>query len=146
MNKLIFLIFLFLSLEAFSCSCVRIKGSFKQQVKWSFSNNDLIFDGKVISIEQIPTKKGKVFIGGYLKVTLEVNEVFKGKLSSKQIEVYTNTDGASCGYNFIKVESYLVYNHKYEKKYHTGLCSRNQNLKSVKNREKKILRRLRKTQ
>lgn len=145
MKKLIFLVFLFLSFKAFSCSCVRPKGSFKQQVKWSFSNNNLIFTGKVISIEQIPTKKEKVFIGGYLNVILEVKEVFKGKLSTKKIDVYTSSSGASCGYSFIKGESYLVYNHKYENKYHTGLCSRNQNLKSVKKKEKKILRRLRKT-
>ena len=106
--------------------------------------NDLIFAGKVISIEQIPKQNKKVFIGGYLKVTLEVKEVFKGKLSTKKIDVYTSSSGASCGYNFIRGESYLVYNQQYENKFHTGLCSRNQNLNSLKEREKKILRRLRK--
>ena len=85
MKKLTFLFLLFISIESYSCSCARIKGSLKQQVKWSYSKNDLIFAGKVISIEQIPKQNKKVFIGGYLKVTLEVKEVFKGKLSTKKM-------------------------------------------------------------
>ncbi len=147
---LLFTLLLIFTTKLSACSCIEENNSFRKKVKTEYVESDLIFTGTVLSRKEIPKTSRKVF-GSAVVFTFEVSEIIKGKRHHSQIEVITNSDGASCGYEFEVGNTYLVYSrqsHYYtpvtqsKSDFITGLCYRNQKLKNVRKKEHRILSRM----
>lgn len=104
----IFIILLY-STHVLACSCAP-----PRDAKTSLELSKAVFKGKVIEISKFGKFK--------LKVRFDVEKNWKGPLN-KQIEVITESTGASCGYNFVENENYIVYAHK-DDPLLVSLCSR----------------------
>ena len=96
----------------------------------SYEKSGAIFVGQVVKIKRVkfPAKDYNWY---NREVTLSVSKSWTGANSNK-IVVYTNKSGASCGYDFVKGESYVVFASKepqsliaetYGDKLSVGLCS-----------------------
>ena len=112
----------FAAKTVFACSCAA-----EPPPKEALKRAKAVFIGKVIKIEEV----GKLGRFGAVKATIEVSINYKG-VKTKQVEVWTTNDQASCGYLFEKGSSYLVYCYGYEKKLLTSICSRTRNMKNAK--------------
>ncbi|WP_456276936.1 hypothetical protein [Bacillus sp. AK128] len=99
-------------IPSYACSCVP-----SPPVEEELERANSVFSGKVLSIEEDTSNEFEP-----IKVTFQVNEIWKGENTS-QISVYTARDSASCGFNFSKDESYLVYAIQNEGILKTGICS-----------------------
>ena len=92
------------------------------------SNSDAVFVGKVLSVAS--TNPAERFAP--LKVDFEVSERFKGLASDAlTVSVFTGSDSALCGYSFEKDVSYLVYSHRSDGEYWTGLCDRTRDVRNA---------------
>ena len=99
MNRfcLLILILLIIPIHALACTC-RIG-----DVKESFEQGDLVFSGKVISINEIHSGKASFF-----KVAFEAYKTYKGEKLKTQ-NIITNQSIGSCGYRFYRDEEYIVF-------------------------------------
>jgi len=130
-----------------ACTCAEENNSFRKKVKTEFLSSDVIFTGTVLSRKEVSNTSRKVF-GSPVMFTFKISEMIKGKLQHAQIEILTNSDGASCGYDFEVGKTYLVYSRQSDYYTHvtksksdltTGLCTRNQKLKDTRKKELRIL-------
>ena len=150
MRKKLIILLLFTVNYSFACSCIEENISFKKKIEKAYTNADVIFTGKVITIQQ---KKGSAL----LEVSFEVETFFKSKNSKKIIKIATEEKGTMCGYRFYIGKTYIVYANEIEidreknhlaatKKvppyYITSICDRTTNIKSVKKCELRKLKRL----
>ncbi len=103
---------------AYACSCAP-----PPPPKESLEAASAVFSGKVLKIEDA---------GEFERaVTLEVKSIWKG-VAAKTVTIRTASDGAICGYSFVKGKSYLVYAREIkqgegdeaEKLLTTNICSR----------------------
>jgi hypothetical protein len=94
---------------SYACSCAG-----PSTVEEEFQRQTAVFSGKVITINK--TNNG-------LKITFEVDQAWKGEVG-KKLSVYTAMFSASCGYEFMENERYLVYAFGDMNKLQVGLCSR----------------------
>ncbi len=106
------------STVSYACSCLP-----PPPPKESLEASSAVFSGKVLKIEDA---------GEFERaVTLEVKGIWKG-VAGKTVTIRTASNGAICGYSFVKGKSYLVYareikrgeGEEAEKLLMTGLCSR----------------------
>ena len=111
--------------SAFACRCAT-----PPPPKQSLAKSKAVFLGKVIRIEKT---KPRDFGVSVLRVTFEVSRNFKN-VTKRQVDVITSASGASCGYNFTKGKTYLVYclTAGGEKSLTTNLCSRTRPEKNAK--------------
>lgn len=82
-----------------------------------------VFSGRVVNV--ITTRRNRrrpQFSFPQTRVTFEVSEVWKGR-ERRRVMVMTSDSSASCGFNFIEGESYLVYASQSENRLTTSLCS-----------------------
>ncbi len=129
-NKIILLfsvclIFLVFNTGGYACSCLPPSSPAQELDK-----STAVFSGKVIEIKKHEQKKAA---GEYdpftaVEAVFEVEKSWKG-IDKKQVSVFTSSNSASCGYNFQKGQSYLVYaNADEQERLVTGICSRTKNL------------------
>lgn len=85
---------------ALACSCM--KSAENPQIL--LSKYDAVFLGKVIQIKKSPKE--------VYEVKMRILKSYKGG-SAEFIVVFTASYSASCGYNFIEDEDYLVYANSY---------------------------------
>ena len=78
-----------------------------------------VFSGRVAALA------GTVDAGGSdpVQVTFAISKVWKGT-DQPTIEVLTSASSASCGFEFVQGEEYLVYASESEGRLQTNLCSR----------------------
>jgi len=128
MKTLIFflLLFVFLVFSAdttFACSCIPAK-SIAQELEQSTA----VFSGKVIEIKRHKEAK-TIFVT--VEVIFSVEKAWKG-MERKTVSVFTSSNSASCGYNFRKNRTYLVYAHgDTEGNLSTSICSRTKRVKDA---------------
>ena len=106
--------------QAFACSCIPPRPPLE-----SMADSDAVFVGKVVRIEE----EGGAMISSAdpVKVVFEVSKVWKGE-ENAAISLATARDSASCGYDFMAGEEYLVYANSSETGLTTGLCNRTMQL------------------
>lgn len=120
-KKLSLLIFAFFitmhtGIAVFACSCIG-----EESVKTAFGKYDVIFTGKVLNIENMSVqdnkdlvpdnRKSRVFTFHFQKVTLEVMELYKGKIKKEIVEITTGEGGGDCGFPFQLGQTYLIYSY-----------------------------------
>ena len=107
--------------DAAACSCME-PGPPAQELE----NADAVFSGKVVKVEP--------FTEGFqkLRVTFELDRVWKGLAEGDRVTLTTAADSATCGYPFEKGKSYLVYAYGEEGELTGTLCSRTALLKEAK--------------
>lgn len=144
LKTILFFALLFTAQNSIACSCIELNESLSKKVTKSFNNNDLVVVGKVIAANNtLKTGEFQIVNNGIVSYIFEVQTVYKGAIKSKTISIETNSDGAACGYAFKVGQTYLVYaNQARNLNYRTGLCSRNQELQSVKGKVLRKLKRL----
>ena len=92
--------------EASACSCVGVSKPEEQ-----LRSSDAVFWGEAVSVEELdPTSSAPPFLG---PVTFDVKEVWKG-VSGERVVVHGQGMEASCGLDFDKGKTYLVF------AYHVG--------------------------
>lgn len=108
--------------ETFACSCM---GTEKPSTE--FRKTPIIFVGTVKSVNSADSKEfGDSYNFNDLRTTFFVDEAIKG-VKTKEIDVYTSSQGTACGISFQKGKQYLVYadnNDEKRKYYTTSICSR----------------------
>ena len=103
MRLLVIAIFVFLSAQAWSCSCMRL--SFEDRVSFY----DTIFLAQLIKAEIVPGSESGYFNREHINAQFEVIEVLKGN----SIELFTgktNLSLLSCGLSMEVGARYLVFN------------------------------------
>ncbi len=102
--------------QAYACSCIPPSPPLE-----SMATSDAVFSGKVtrIEAEEAPIMSS----ADPVKVVFEVSRVWKGA-EDGAIALSTARDSASCGYDFVAGQEYLVYAHSSESGLTTGLCTR----------------------
>lgn len=105
------------STQSFACSCMM-----PADAVTSMQNSDSVFAGKVVNISN------KDMINS---VEFEVDTIWKG-IEPTRITVETAEQSATCGYNFMQDEEYLVYAYnKQDGWLWVSLCSRTSSLKNA---------------
>jgi len=116
--------------KIYSCSCIG-ENTVKQEIK----NSDVVLFGEVVSVDtiKIEFQPGNI-IFLRLKVDIRVFNLFKGRINSDIISVYTGIGGGDCGYNFQLGKEYLIYadyktrqfnfSNKIPKFLYTDICKR----------------------
>ncbi len=149
--KTIFFLLILTSYSASACECFIIKSIEKE-----YNDADYVASGKVVQIDyvqilqelngksKVSTSKSKeefnIFKGLVLaKITLKVDEVFKGNKRKKEVIIYTGSSGGGdCGFYFELNKQYLIYafkdswetkelrdnNKKYRRILYTDTCTR----------------------
>ena len=100
-----------------SCACLIKYSDDAKQVKYERKKFKTVFSGQVLDI--------KVKEGNYLEVILSVKESWKNAKVS-QISIFTvKSTPYSCGYDFVKGETYLVFARKADEgELRVTICSR----------------------
>lgn len=100
---------------AFSCTCINMGHS---TVKKALKYYDFVFTGRVISSEtaSLAPVDFNETIFEYMelfyqkkKYTFEVITIYKGKIQSDTIVVYSGFGTGDCGYKFLVDSTYIVY-------------------------------------
>ncbi|HEY0550491.1 MAG TPA: hypothetical protein VGF13_12885 [Verrucomicrobiae bacterium] len=108
--------------SAAACSCLP-----NPPPKEALAKAAAVFSGTVENTEKSSyrvTYDGKEFTHERIKVTVRVQESWKGT-NAATLVIYTETDGAMCGYSFAKGTRYIIYAHQDAKKdLLVSLCSR----------------------
>jgi hypothetical protein len=87
--------------NARACTCASL-----EPLEEHLRTSDAVFSGEVVGIDENDLSPG---VGPSLgKVTFDVSDVWKG-VSEESVAVYGQGPEASCGIDFEKGESYLVY-------------------------------------
>jgi hypothetical protein len=102
--------------RAYACSCM-IPGPPLQEM----ANSAAVFSGRVVHMEA-PTGP-MISSADPVLVVFDVSEVWKGP-EEAQIRLTTARDSASCGYEFMMGEEYLVYAYTQDNGLAAGLCTR----------------------
>jgi hypothetical protein len=116
----------------FACSCVEIPS-----VEQELENSKKVFKGKVIDIKLVRDIRGYQSIS----VLFQVSQVWKGKKQS-QVIIATGAHSASCGFNFVKGQEYIVYANESDmygkKQLTTSICDRTNKLSDAQEDLKKL--------
>jgi hypothetical protein len=134
MKKLFWLLFIF-STNSFACSCVIPSHPTKRDYLYNLAHSDAVFTGTVTSLS--PTDPSIPYYDQQQRVTIRVDQVFKGILTTEQVV----TTGGICGMSsFTPGKSFLVYAVTDKNgNLHVSGCSYTKEFKA-KSRELKVLR------
>ena len=110
--------------RTYACSCVQLP-----EVQEALAEAEAVFAGKVIHIsEPQPDVSGMISSADPITVTFAVAQTWKG-VRQKQVMVQTARDSASCGFNFVLGEEYMVYTYKDDQGVlATNICTRTNTL------------------
>ncbi|MDQ0724848.1 hypothetical protein QF049_006109 [Paenibacillus sp. W4I10] len=104
--------------RVYACSCV------ESDVQERLKTNTTVFTGEVVKKGRSQQSKHDGLLREY---TFDVDTAWKG-VNAKKMKILASDGGSeSCGIQFEKNQSYLIYAYQYEVDYklHTNLCSRN---------------------
>lgn len=106
-----------------ACSCV--SSGPPCEATWK---TDGVFVGQVESLTSVtePENLGNTVVQHEMwRVRMKVSEVFRGTVGG-EVDVYTSTSSASCGYDFSRTRTYLVYAYwmAQTQRWGAGICSR----------------------
>jgi Tissue inhibitor of metalloproteinase len=92
--------------------------------KGAAESADFVFTGRVNKIVHLQQNDSGGPVSGThtVRVRFRVSKVYKGWVR-EFANVYTTSDGASCGYHFTKGEKYTVFAYKSGQKKWTGTCN-----------------------
>jgi len=90
---------------------------------------DVVFSGKVETIEPAPMPGDDPKWPARLKVTLRLRAVWKGVPEGERVTVFTASQSAACGFEFQSGKKYLVYAYDSDGELTATLCSRTTLLK-----------------
>lgn len=116
MNKktsfILWILSLFIISNSFSCTCIG-----KMSVKKAVKKTDFVFIGTVVAVEKITVTQKllgtKSCINHYYnKITFKIEIIYKGKIKTNNIEIFTGVGGGDCGYDFDSNKKYVVYANK----------------------------------
>lgn len=99
MSKFVYTVLVLLSIPnvAIACSCS------SSEILDSFEKDDLVFSGKVISIDQIHMSNARFY-----EVEFEPYKTYKGERSETH-KIITNQSIGACGYRFQANDHYVVF-------------------------------------
>jgi hypothetical protein len=106
--------------EAHACTCAETRG-----VEETFERSSAVFSGKATKVEEFSPgspETGDALLG-LGPVTFEVQEAWKGA-SGDSVVVYGQGPGVSCGLDFERGETYLVYAYRIDGDLGTDYCGR----------------------
>ncbi|GGG30239.1 hypothetical protein [Hymenobacter glacieicola] len=166
---LVVLALLLPSFGALACSCVSGTGSEKQQIAAAYRQDALVFVGRVTGVETIVTtdtvqvadtgpmeQRIRLIRHESLRYTFAVLQRFKRPLNESRVQVFTESQSASCGREFKVGAKYLVYAFQVSETgsltggppvpvtpyFATSSCNRGQRLKHVSRTELRQLKKL----
>lgn len=88
----------------------------------SFWAADVVFEGEVTAVEQLPVSTGAGGFPGTKRVQFTVTRVWRGQ-QTDSVQVMTGSGGGDCGYGFRKGRKYLVYASEQDGRLWTNICS-----------------------
>ncbi len=100
----------------YACSCAEAPSVLEAR-----DRNDSVFEGQVVKVTN-PVAIFSRSSADKKTVEFQVNEVWKGKVAPT-IKVTTASSGASCGYDFVEGERYLVFANQTGSTLDAGLCN-----------------------
>lgn len=100
--------------NAFACSCVA-----PQTPSIALLESRAVFSGEVTEVRTLTDVYQKI-------VTINVDRIWKGAISSERTRLVTSVDTGGCGFPFEEGRNYLVYAHEgsSEEFFEVSLCSR----------------------
>jgi len=98
---------------------------------WQFVKYEMIVKATIVDISEAERTEGIHQLYDK-KVAIEIGKVFKGKLESERLTIYSSLDGAACGLPLEVGQKWLLYLYRFDGKLSTGLCTRSQRVKSKK--------------
>ena len=106
--------------EAYACTCAGTRS-----VEETLKKSAAVFSGEVVKAEEEPPEPpdGNGSFLGLGPVTFKVEETWKGA-SEDSVTVYGQGPGVSCGMDFEKGETYLVYAYRSDGNLGTDYCGR----------------------
>ena len=131
--KLLLFIILILPIQLFACSCVTFGGSLTIK---EYNNSKYIISGKATKV--ILNYEESIY--RQRQIEFEIDEVFKGKIESKKITIYTALGDAACGLFVNENEEWVIYAYMDDGVFSTNLCTRSQLKKKVSSSDYKSLK------
>lgn len=115
--KLILFFLLVSPLNLIACKCYTVRGSVTIK---DFNKSDFIFSGKAtkVVIDQ------KEVTDRQRQVEFQIDELFKGQISSKKVTIYTALSSASCGLYINENEEWVIYAYMQDGVISTNRCTR----------------------
>ena len=106
--------------EAYACTCAETRG-----VEETLEKSSAVFSGKATKVEEFSSESPETVdaLLGLGPVTFEVQEAWKGA-SGDSVVVYGQGPGVSCGLDFERGETYLVYAYRTDGDLGTDYCGR----------------------
>jgi hypothetical protein len=106
--------------EAYACTCAETRG-----VEEALERSSAVFSGKATKVEEFSSESPETgdALLGLGPVTFEVQEAWKGA-SGDSVVVYGQGPGISCGLDFERGETYLVYAYRIDGYLGTDYCGR----------------------
>ncbi|MDR1761739.1 MAG: hypothetical protein LBR55_04755 [Bacteroidales bacterium] len=91
--------------KVFACSCIGER-SVQEEVKYT----DAVIVGTIISEKLIIKSNKEIYPPVMLKqYSLVVENIYKGKITSDTVTVFTGVGNGDCGVNFTVGEKYIIY-------------------------------------
>lgn len=122
--KLILLFILALPVNLIACSCYIDYGPVTIK---NYNNSEYIISGKAIKViinQKEETDKQR-------QIEFQIDEIFKGKIDSKKVTIYTALSDASCGLFINENEEWVIYAYMQDGVISTNLCTRSKLKKYV---------------
>jgi antitoxin component YwqK of YwqJK toxin-antitoxin module len=117
MRLLIFV--LILPINVIACSCVHLADPVTIK---DYNNSEIIILGKALKV--IINQQETVY--RQRQIEFQIDEVFKGKIDTKIVTIYTALSDATCGLNVKENEEWIIWAYTENNAISTNLCTRSQ--------------------
>ena len=104
--------------SSYACSCIQPGTAVEEMEK-----SDFVFSGKVLDIQDQNANAYSQSSADLLEAQFKVSNTWKG-VNETEVLVHTERESASCGFNFIIDEEYLVFGNENDGKIRVSLCSK----------------------
>jgi antitoxin component YwqK of YwqJK toxin-antitoxin module len=131
--KLLLFIILILPIQLIACSCITYGGPLTIN---EYNNSKYIISGKATKV--ILNYEESIY--RQRQIEFEIDEIFKGKIESKKITIYTALGDAACGLFVNENEEWVIYAYMHDGVFSTNLCTRSQLKKKVSSSDYKSLK------
>ncbi len=116
MIRLLILI-LILTIQVIACSCKNFSTPFTIK---DYNNSELIISGKAIKV----TINENETVDRQRQIEFQIDEVYKGKITLKNVMIYTSLGDASCGLYVRENEEWVIWAYLQNNVISTNLCTR----------------------
>jgi antitoxin component YwqK of YwqJK toxin-antitoxin module len=122
--KLILFFILALPVNLIACECITNDGPLTIK---NYNNSEYIISGKVIKV--IINQKEE--FDKQIQIEFQVDEIYKGKIDSKKVTIYTSLGEGSCGLSVNENEEWVIYAYMQDGVISTNTCTRSEQKKYV---------------